>query len=159
MQFGKNSVIELKIEHLRRLALILIRVAYIRREGSGNSGRKWDLSFLPEIMAASKTTKNSNVIWDFFTSVNLTILLLIILAITSIAGTIIPQQESAAEFAQKINPGFFRLFSFLQLFDMYHSIWFRILIGLLALNLIVCSLNRFPATWKLFKTSPRPDRS
>jgi len=110
-------------------------------------------------MAASKTTKNSNIIWTFFSSVNLTILLLIILAITSVAGTLIPQQEGATEFAQKLHPGLFRLFRFLQLFDMYHSIWFRILIGLLALNLIVCSLDRFPATWKLFKTSPRPDRS
>ena len=110
-------------------------------------------------MAASKTTNNSNLIWNFFCSVNLTIFLLIILAITSIIGTVIPQQDGAVEFAQGLNPGFFRLFSFLQLFDMYHSIWFRILIGLLALNLIVCSIDRFPATWKLFKTSPRPDRS
>lgn len=110
-------------------------------------------------MAASRTTNNSNLIWNFFCSVNLTIFLLIFLAITSIVGTIIPQQDGAAEFIQRLNPGFFRLFSFLQLFDMYHSIWFRILIGLLALNLIVCSLDRFPATWKLFNASPKPDRS
>jgi cytochrome c biogenesis protein len=42
---------------------------------------------------------------------------------------------------------------------MYHSIWFRVLIGLLSLNLIVCSINRFPTTLRLFRTRPRPDRS
>ena len=110
-------------------------------------------------MAASKTTKNSNITWTFFSSVNLTIFLLISLAITSILGTFIPQQEGAAEFAQKLNPGLFRLFSFLQFFDMYHSLWFRIIIGLLAFNLIVCSVDRLPTTWKRFKTSPSPDRS
>jgi cytochrome c biogenesis protein len=148
-----------KIDYLRGLAVTLNRVAYIRCKGSGDSGCKWDPFFSFGIMAASKTKTNSNITWTFFSSVNLTIFLLISLAITSILGTIIPQQEGAAEFAQKLSPGLFRLFSFLQLFDMYHSIWFRIIIGLLALNLIVCSLDRFPTTWKRFKTSPRPDRS
>ena len=110
-------------------------------------------------MAATNTKTNSNITWTFFRSVNLTIFLLISLAITSILGTIIPQQEGAVEFAQGLNPGLFRLFTFLQLFDMYHSIWFRVIIGLLALNLIVCSLDRFPTTWRRFKTSPKPDRS
>ncbi len=110
-------------------------------------------------MAASNQTTNSSITWTFFSSVNLTIILLISLAITSIFGTIIPQQEGAADFAQKLNPGLFRLFSFLQLFDMYHSIWFRVIIGLLALNIIVCSIDRFPTAWKRFKTSPRPDRA
>ena len=44
-------------------------------------------------MTESKTEKTSNVIWNFFSSVKLTITLLIILAIASIVGTIIPQQE------------------------------------------------------------------
>ncbi|NVM26116.1 MAG: cytochrome c biogenesis protein ResB, partial [Desulfobacterales bacterium] len=42
---------------------------------------------------------------------------------------------------------------------MYHSIWFIILMGLLSLNLTVCSLNRLPASWKLFRKIPSLDRS
>jgi cytochrome c biogenesis protein len=84
---------------------------------------------------------------------------LIILAIASILGTLIPQQDGAVEFAQKLSPGLFRLFSLLDLFDMYHSTWFRIIIGSLALNLLVCSIDRFPATMKLFRATTRADRS
>jgi len=103
--------------------------------------------------------KKSDIIWDIFSSVKLTLALLIILAVTSIAGTIIPQQEGAMEFAQRLSPGIVRLFNSFQLFDMYHSLWFRVIIALLSINLIVCSLKRFQVTLKLFQALPRPDRS
>jgi len=107
----------------------------------------------------SNSRKRSDIIWDIFSSVKLTLTLLIILAVTSIAGTVIPQQEGAMEFAQKLSPGLVQLFNSLQLFDMYHSLWFRIIIALLSLNLIVCSMKRFQITLKLFQALPRPDRS
>ena len=103
--------------------------------------------------------KKPNFMWNIFSSVKLALILLIIIAITSIAGTLIPQREEAMEFARRLSPGLVQLFRFLQLFDMYHSIWFRIIFGALALNLIVCSINRFPATLRLFKALPSPDRS
>jgi cytochrome c biogenesis protein len=111
------------------------------------------------IMAKSSGDKNSNLIWRFFSSVKLTLVLLIILAITSLFGTLIPQQEGAVEFARGLSPGMFQVFSALNLFDMYHSTWFRIIIGLLALNLIICSINRLPTTLKLFRAPTRADRS
>lgn len=111
------------------------------------------------VVSKSNKDKKSSPIWDLFSSVKLTIILLIILAIASILGTLIPQQDGAVEFAQKLSPGLFRLFSLLDLFDMYHSTWFRIIIGSLALNLLVCSIDRFPATMKLFRATARADRS
>ncbi len=110
-------------------------------------------------MAKSSSDKNSNLIWRFFSSVKLTLVLLIILAISSLFGTLIPQQEGAVDFARRLSPGIFQVFSVLNLFDMYHSSWFRIIIGLLALNLIVCSLNRLPRTLTLFRAPARADRS
>jgi cytochrome c biogenesis protein len=104
--------------------------------------------------------KTSRPLWDFLSSVRLTVVLLILVAITSIFGTIIPQEQAAAtRFARDLSPGLLNLFNSLQLFDMYHSLWFRSIICLLASNLIVCSLNRFPATLKLFRLTPKPDRS
>ena len=100
-----------------------------------------------------------NIIWNFFASVKLAIVLLIILAILSILGTLIPQQREAVEFASRLSPATRQVFASLDLFDMYHSIWFRILLGLITLNLIVCSLDRFPATWKRFTLRPEPDRT
>jgi len=96
---------------------------------------------------------------SFLSSIKLTIGLLIIIAVASILGTIIPQQYGGGETFRHLSPGLVKAFRSLQLFDMYHSVWFIILMGLLSLNLIVCSLNRFPSSWKLFTKIPSPDRS
>jgi cytochrome c biogenesis protein len=112
-------------------------------------------------MTKSQSNVDKNLVWSFFSSVKLTFVLLMILAIVSILGTLIPQmpQRESVEFARGLSPGVFRLFSLLNLFDMYHSLWFRLLIGLLVLNLIICSLDRFPTTWKRFSFRPRADRN
>lgn len=111
-------------------------------------------------MTRLKIEKNPNVVWRLFSSVRLTIVLLILLAVASIIGTLIPQasQRESAEFAMRLSPELLRVFSMLDLFDMYHSLWFRSLIGCLCLNLIVCSINRFPGAWHLFRAQVRPDR-
>ncbi|MBW1779909.1 MAG: cytochrome c biogenesis protein ResB [Deltaproteobacteria bacterium] len=110
-------------------------------------------------MKQPKSENRSHAIWRFFSSVKLTIVLLILLAIVSIIGTVIPQQQGAAEFARRLSPSTLQIFAALDMFDMYHSIWFRVLIGFLALNLIVCSADRFPRAWKRFTTRPEPDRT
>ena len=105
-----------------------------------------------------QTTNHPNAIWRFFSSVKLTIVLLILLAIVSIFGTLIPQGQEAVEFAGSLGPTMLRFLSTLQLFDMYNAPWFRLVIAFLALNLIVCSINRFPTAWKRFTAKPAPDR-
>jgi cytochrome c biogenesis protein len=110
-------------------------------------------------MPSSQNGKKPNALWTLFTSVKLTLGLLIVLAVTSILGTVIPQQEGAMELAERLSPGLVKILSSLQLFDMYHSLWFRLIIGILVLNLIVCSLDRFPAAWKRFQAAPKLDRS
>lgn len=97
-------------------------------------------------------------ILSLFSSVKLTIALLIIIAGVSVLGTIIPQQYDGGESLRHLSPGLIKAFKSLQLFDMYHSVWFVILMCLLSLNLIACSLNRFPASWRLFKKIPSLER-
>ncbi|MBW1734693.1 MAG: cytochrome c biogenesis protein ResB [Deltaproteobacteria bacterium] len=109
-------------------------------------------------MTKSKSQGRPSVIWGFFSSVKLTFVLLIILALVSIVGTLIPQQEGAAEFARDLSPAMLRIFTALDFFNMYQSLWFRVLIGFLAMNLIVCSLDRFAGTWRRFTARPEPDR-
>lgn len=110
-------------------------------------------------MTPPETGKKTNALWNFFASVKLTLGLLIALALTSIFGTLIPQQEGAMEFAERVSPVLVRILSSLQLFDMYHSLWFRLLIGALALNLVICSLHRFPTALKHFQAAPKLDRA
>jgi cytochrome c biogenesis protein len=101
-------------------------------------------------------SKNKSGFWSFFSSVQLTITLLAIIAFISIIGTIIPQQEAAGEFVRQMSPGLVSFFQMMQVFDLYHSVWFFLLMGLLSLNLIICSLNRFPIAWRRFRTKPSP---
>lgn len=110
-------------------------------------------------MAKSMEKDKANPFWDFFSSVRLTIGLLIILAVASIAGTLIPQREEAARLAHEMRPALVQLFDTLQLFDVYHSLWFRIILALLGLNLVICSLDRFPATWKRLRGHAGLDRT
>ncbi len=110
------------------------------------------------MMPTLESRKHPNPVWRFFCSVRLTITLLIILALVSIVGTLIPQREASIAFARNLSPAALKIFFFLDLFNIYHAIWFRLLIGILALNLIICSINRFPGIWKRFNATPRPDR-
>ena len=95
-------------------------------------------------------------IWKAFASVRLTIVLLLSLAATSIIGTLIPQNEAPGAYLQSFGEILYQILSLLGLFDMYHSWWFRALILLLVVNIIVCSIDRLQATWKIiFARNPR----
>jgi cytochrome c biogenesis protein len=95
-------------------------------------------------------------LWKSFASVKLTIVLLLTLAATSIIGTLIPQNEAPMAYFETFGAFLYRFFSLLGLFDMYHSWWFRALILLLVVNIVVCSIDRLQATWKIiFVRNPR----
>jgi cytochrome c biogenesis protein len=90
-----------------------------------------------------------NGIWKFFASVKLTVSLLLTLATTSIIGTVIPQNENPAAYFHEYGETLYKLFDFLNIFDMYHSWWFQFLIVFLTINIIVCSIDRLSSTWKI----------
>ncbi len=102
-------------------------------------------------MKNRKSGTGGNPLWKFLSSVRLAIFLLIILAVTSIVGTIIPQGETMQFYLNNYGPGMFKAIKLLRLDDTYHSWWYLTLLGLFSLNLIVCTLNRLPFTLKLFK--------
>jgi cytochrome c biogenesis protein len=88
-------------------------------------------------------------IWKFFASVKLSVVLLLALAATSIIGTVIPQGASPMMYLQRYGETLYHVFDALSLFDMYHAWWFRLLLALLTVNIIVCSVDRLRATWKI----------
>ena len=95
-------------------------------------------------------------VWKFFASVKLSIILLLSLAATSIIGTLIPQNENLALYYREYGRFLFSIFNALDIFDMYHSWWFRFLLVLLTVNIIVCSIDRLSSTWKIiFVNFPR----
>ncbi|MDH4197182.1 MAG: cytochrome c biogenesis protein ResB, partial [Candidatus Aminicenantes bacterium] len=77
----------------------------------------------------------------FFASLKLAIVLLIVLAVASVFGTLIPQGRSAAEYAARYGALAQPLIR-LQFTSLYHSAWFLAVLFLFALNIIVCTLTR-----------------
>ena len=98
----------------------------------------------------NQTSDLGSSLWRFFSSLKLTIFLLIGLAVVSIIGTIIPQgNPPPVEYLQAISQAKYELYSKLGFFNMYHSWWFVLLLYLLTMNLVACSLRRLPHDWKL----------
>ena len=112
----------------------------------------------------TQSTKKTSVLdpaWRFLASVRLTIALLLLLAATSAIGTLIPQGGTPADYIRQYGEIGYRLAYVFDLFDMYHSWWFRSLMVLLTANIAVCTLQRFPAVWRIVfagtpKMSPPP---
>lgn len=89
--------------------------------------------------------------WDFLCSLKLAIILVLLLALTSIIGTIILQNGSAADYIREYGQANYELFKKLQFIDMYHSTWFIGILALFSVNLICCSIKNFPRVWKFIK--------
>ena len=103
-------------------------------------------------------------VWSFFASIKLTIVILIVLALTSIIGTIVEQRAEPAKniallakfFGDSTAPTVYNIFVKFGFMDMYHSWWFVTLLILFSTNLIVCSLERLPKTLRFINTPLRP---
>jgi len=74
-------------------------------------------------------------LFSFFKSVRLAVSLLILIAAAAALGTFLPPSV-----------------------DVYHSFWFISLLGLFSLNLIACSWDRFPVSWRRFRERTEPER-
>ena len=93
-------------------------------------------------------------VWGFFASVKLSFFLLLLLAVLSIAGTLIPQKEPAEHYARAYGEAGWKFISALGLDDLYHAPWFVLIMALLATNLVICSLNRLSLTLRILGKDP-----
>lgn len=92
--------------------------------------------------------------WAFLSSAKLAITLFLILAFISIFGTIIPQGEPSQFYFMKYGSFLGKIIIFLKLDNAYHSWWYIGTLFLFLVNLIGCSIKRFPISWKLYKRDP-----
>jgi cytochrome c biogenesis protein len=91
-------------------------------------------------------------IWKFFSSVKLAVVLLIILAIVSVIGTVIQQNQAPEDYLKEYSQGTIDLFETLGFFDLYHTWWFVLILLLFTANLTICTLERFPFAWKAMRS-------
>ncbi|MBI1737769.1 MAG: cytochrome c biogenesis protein ResB, partial [Acidobacteria bacterium] len=98
--------------------------------------------------------------WKTFSSVATGIVLLILVVITSAAGTLILQRPltEPEQMQRAYSPAVLRWLDVAQLTDVFHSWWFIALLGLLCLNIVLASIDRFPGVWRYFsRPYRRPD--
>lgn len=74
----------------------------------------------------------------FLGSMRLAVTLLMVVAVASVIGTVLTQNQQYAVYKKQFGSYWFEVFHRLGLFDVYHSGWFLFLIGFLALSTGVC---------------------
>ena len=90
-------------------------------------------------------------VWRAFSSMKLGLALLGIIALVSAVGTVIPQETMDPEGAKAMG----ELWKMLGFTHLYNAVWFRLLLGLLCINLIVCSVQRLRGIYhRTFKLTP-----
>lgn len=87
-------------------------------------------------------------VWKFFSSVKLTVFVLIIIASLSIIGTVIEQGKDLEFYYMEYGERWGGLIQTLELHKMYNSPWFTALLVTLVINIIACTFDRFPPKWR-----------
>ena len=100
---------------------------------------------------AARSESLMDKVWNFFTSLKLAIVVIILIASASIFGTIIEQNQPMEKYRQFYSEGTIRIFEALSLFDMYKSWWFNGLLLLFTINLTCCSLDRLPRVLRVVR--------
>lgn len=95
-------------------------------------------------------------LYQTLASMKLSVFIFLTLAACSLVGTLLPQGLTEHDLHTRYSPGIARLIHYLGLNDLYHTGWFRFLLLLLTVNLIICTLQRLPKTIKQLKQ--RDDR-
>ncbi len=95
-------------------------------------------------------------IWKFFASIKLTVVVLLVLAVLSIIGTVVPQNQSPEAYQRAFGPFLYLVMETLSVYNMYQSWWFQGLMVLLVANIIICSIDRLQVTGKvIFNRNPK----
>lgn len=81
---------------------------------------------------------------EFLGSMELAITLLSALAIASVIGTILQQNQSYQDYLLKFGPFWFEVFEKMALYDVYSAVWFLLILAFLILSTSVCVYRHAP---------------
>lgn len=100
-------------------------------------------------------------IWNFFSSVKVGVSIIVVLLVAAAIGTILPQAQyvnvpvrndaTIKAYYADVYGEIGKIYHFLGFHDLYGSIWFIVLVGMLAISLIVASLDRFVPLYRSLK--------
>jgi len=106
-------------------------------------------------------------LWHGLTSMRFAIILTLIAAGLSLVGTVVVQApagvladaQAKASWIAQVRPKYGAatdVLDFLQAFNIFNSLWFRLVAGLLVASITACTAQRTPAVWRT-ATKPRVD--
>lgn len=99
-------------------------------------------------------------LWNFFSSVKVGVILIVIALIASGIGTIFPQAMYIPPEAENRDPAVFyeewyglpgKIYYQLGFHELYSSWWYMILIALIGISLVICSIDRFVPLYRALK--------
>ncbi len=88
-------------------------------------------------------------IWKFFSSIKLAIWLIAAIAVLSLLGTLIPQNQEVGFYIDKYGHSGYQALLRTGLVRVYYSPYFLLLLILFSINLTVCLMNRTPLKKKM----------
>jgi cytochrome c biogenesis protein len=84
------------------------------------------------------------VLLEFLGSMNLAITLLMALAIASVIGTVLQQNQPYPDYIVKFGPFWFEVYRALGLYDVYSAGWFLVILAFLVISTSVCIYRNAP---------------
>jgi cytochrome c biogenesis protein len=87
-------------------------------------------------------------LFHFLGTMELAITLLITLAIASVIGTVLQQNQPYTDYVIKFGPYWFEVFESLGLYDVYSALWFLMILTLLVISTSVCVIRHAPSMFK-----------
>ncbi|MEZ0482756.1 cytochrome c biogenesis protein ResB [Planococcus sp. SSTMD024] len=122
------------------------QLADMRYEGTARRSQTYNKSIIDKI-------------WNFFSSVKIGVGIIIVLLIAAALGTILPQKQYVPAATDADIEAYYTdiygsvgtVYHALGFHDLYNSFWFIGLVGMLAISLIIASLDRFVPLYRSLK--------
>ncbi len=97
-----------------------------------------------DLGAFLKTTSTTKQIYELLSSMRFAVSVLSVLGIASIIGTVLKQNEPYANYVIEFGQFWFDFFALLNLFDVYHSAWFLLILLFLVISTSLCIYRNTP---------------
>lgn len=94
---------------------------------------------------STENRKATTSLWPFLSSMSFAITLLVVLALASVIGTVLQQNQPWNDYIIKFGPFWFEVFRSLELFNVYGSSWFMLILLVLLVSTSICITRNWPA--------------
>lgn len=96
---------------------------------------------------------------NFIFSMRFALILLLLLVLACVAGSVIPQGYTMSYYTQSYSQQLAGAVLLFGLDDVFHSVWFIVLVLILCANLLGCNVLRFPALLRRFRSGFTPEHA